>query len=188
VLVTDAVTGAPIGRLLRHPSKITSAELSPDGRRVLTASDDSTAQVWDAVTGERLIPPCQHKGTVRWAAFSPDGHRLITASDDQTVRVWDAMTGEPLTPPLRCPRPVMRADFSPDGSQAIAACADGAVRVWSLKPTDRPVASLILLAQVLTGSRIDDKQGVLSLDRKSLRAAWEMLRSDQATALHSAGW
>src|SRR5262249_22802752 len=99
VQVTDEVTGAPVGPRLQHPSKIESAELSPDGCWVLTTSDDNTAQVWDAVTGNRLIPPCQHKGTVKWATFSPDGRRLITASEDHTARVWDATTGEPVTPP-----------------------------------------------------------------------------------------
>jgi serine/threonine protein kinase/WD40 repeat protein len=177
VQVTDALTGAPVGPLLRHASKIESAELSPDGRRVLTASDDNTAQVWDAVSGERLIPPCEHKSTVRWAAFSPDGRRLITASDDQTVRVWDAGTGEPLSPPLPCPRRVVKAYFSLDADRAIAVCADGSARIWSLTADNQRVASLILLAQVLAGSRIDDKQGVLPLDRQSLRAAWHTLRS-----------
>jgi WD40 repeat protein/serine/threonine protein kinase len=187
VQVTDAVTGVPIGPLLRHASKIESAELSPDGRWVLTTSDDNTAQVWDAVTGNRLIPPCQHKGTVLWAAFSPDGRRLITASEDHTARVWDATTGEPLTPPLKRLHPVVRANFSPDGKQAITVCPDGSVRVWSLTPDDRPMAHLVSLAHVLAGSRVDEKLGVLPLDRKGLRSAWQALRSDDAPGVPASG-
>jgi WD40 repeat protein/serine/threonine protein kinase len=178
VQVTDAATGVPVGPRLRHPSKIESAELSPDGRSVLTTSDDNTAQLWDAVTGKRLIPPCQHKGTVLWATFSPDGRRLITASEDRTARVWDATTGEPLTPPLQCPQTVVRANFSPDGKEAIAVCADGTVRAWSLTPDARSVEHLVALAQVLTGSRIDERNGLVPLDGTGLRSAWQRLLAD----------
>jgi WD40 repeat protein/serine/threonine protein kinase len=185
VQVTDAVTGAPVGPRLRHASKIESAELSPDGRCVLTTSDDNTAQVWDAVTGNRLIPPCQHKGTVRWATFSKDGRRLITASEDCTARVWDATTGEPLTPSLKRQHSVVRANFSPAGNEAITVCEDGTVRTWSLKPDDRPVAYLVAFAQVLAGSRIDETQGLLPLDRNGLRSAWQELRSVSAAPVPS---
>jgi WD40 repeat protein len=172
---------------LQHPSKIESAELSPDGRWVLTTSDDNTAQVWDAATGKRSIPPCQHKGTVRWATFSSDGSRLITASEDHTARVWDATTGEPLTPPLKRSHPVVRANFSPDGNQAITVCADGTARAWSLTPDARPVPYLVALAQVLAGSRIDEKYGLLPLEREHLQSAWQMLQSKETTAVPSSG-
>lgn len=186
VRVIDAVTNMPIGPVLQHRSAIESMELSPDGRRVLTASDDNTAQVWDAATGKRLIFPCRHKGTVRGAAFSPDGGRVITASDDHSARVWDATTGEPLTPPLQHPRAVLRAYFSADGGQAITVCADNAVRTWSLAPDHRPVKALMLLAQVLAGSRIDKMHGVLPLDGQELRSAWQRLQSDATDTVRSA--
>jgi WD40 repeat protein len=159
--------------------------LSADGRLVLTASDDNTAQVWDAVSGKRLSPPCQHKGTVLDAEFSVDGRRLITASEDQSARVWDAATGEPLTPPLKHPSAVKRAYFGRDGDQAITVGTDAAVRAWDLAPNDRPLTTLVLLAQVLAGSRIDERLGVLPLDGKSLRSAWEKLESDNPLAVPS---
>ena len=31
-----------------------SAQFSPDGARIVTASDDKTARVWDAATGKSL--------------------------------------------------------------------------------------------------------------------------------------
>jgi WD40 repeat protein len=180
VLVIDTATGVPLGPPLGHQSKIQHAVLSPDGSCVLTASDDNTAQLWNATTGERLIPPCRHKSTVRYAMFSPDGRRLITASDDRTARVWDSATGEPLTPPLKHPRAVVRAYFSPDGNQAITVGGDGIVLSWSVRPDERPVATLVLLAEVLAGKRVDENYGVLPLDGNELRTAWTKLRSGKS--------
>jgi WD40 repeat protein len=180
VQVVDAATQMPVGPPLRHRSRIEHAEFSPDGRFVLTASDDNTAQVWDAVSGAPLTGPCRHKGTVGYAAFSPDGRRLITASEDHTARVWDALTGEPLTPPLKHRCAVVRAAFDRDGSQALTRGADQTVHTWILTPDDRPVSVLVSLAQLLSGSRVDQKHGILPLDGKTLRATWQRLRSDKS--------
>ena len=34
-------------------SSCVSAQFSPDGARIVTASDDKTARVWDAATGKQ---------------------------------------------------------------------------------------------------------------------------------------
>jgi WD40 repeat protein len=171
VEVLDVATGWPVGPPLRHGSHVTHAAFSSDGRLVVTASDDNTARVWDAARGAPLLPPLEHQGTVLDAAFSPDDRRLITAGEDHSARVWDVGTGEPLTPPLRHPVAVARAYFGSD-DQAFTVGQDGVVRSWDLTPDDRPAATLLLLAQVLSGSRMDPTYGLVPLDRVGLRSAW----------------
>jgi hypothetical protein len=77
---------------MKHDSWVNSAQFSPDGQRVVTASGDGTARVWDAASGKALSEPMKHDNRVSSAQFSPDGQRVLTASLDGTARVWDIPT------------------------------------------------------------------------------------------------
>lgn len=90
VLVTDMVAairdiGKPVGAPLTHGQTVNSASFSPDGPRVVAASEDKAARVWNAfwsslVRPENLIEEvCQRKlrGNVR----------MITEADVRAARV-----------------------------------------------------------------------------------------------------
>jgi len=61
---------------------------SPDGKRLASASADTTVQVWDASSGTTLLTYKGHTFRVESVAWSPNGSHLASASDDTTVRVW----------------------------------------------------------------------------------------------------
>jgi hypothetical protein len=78
----DALAQALSGPLevlppLRHYGPVNSVAFSPDGRRMVTASDDATARLWNAATGEPIGQPLQHEDRVQSAAFSSDGARVV---------------------------------------------------------------------------------------------------------------
>ena len=77
----------PVFEPLRHQNSVQSAEFSPNGRQIVTASLDATAQLWDADTGQALVPPLRHLAGVTCARFSPDGEKAVTCSEDMTARV-----------------------------------------------------------------------------------------------------
>jgi hypothetical protein len=86
------LAGQLVGQTMQHERAVTSAQFSPDGRWVVTASKDYTARVWDATTGRAVGEPMKHGGVVHSAQFSPDGRRVVTASEDNTARLWDVST------------------------------------------------------------------------------------------------
>jgi Flp pilus assembly protein TadD len=180
--VWDAATGRPLTPPLKHHGWVWLAAFSREGARILTASDDGTARVWEVATGNPVTPPLKHGGAIRSAAFSPDGRFVVTGSLDRTARVWDAATGQPLTPPLRHDGEVWRAAFSSDGRRvhtAVASVSKGGVAfVWDLdlSPGDRPIADLVLQAQLLASRQVDQSGDLAPVEPANLGAAWERLR------------
>src|SRR6266576_2259605 len=141
-LLTQLSWCVPLTGLMPHNGGINSAQFSPEGQRVVTASTDKTARVWDASSGKPVGEPMKHELPVNSAQFSMDGQRVVTASTDKTARVWDASSGKSLGEPMKHEERVNSARFSPDGQWVVTASADGTARVWdatSGKPVGKPM-------------------------------------------------
>jgi WD40 repeat protein len=175
--VWDAQSGQPVTEPLKHNGRVVYAAFSPDGLRVVTASFDCTARVWDAQSGQPVTGSLKHNGQVVHAAFSPDGRRVVTASNDRTARVWDAESGQPVTPPLKHNGEVYQAAFSPDGRRVVTDSADQTARVWALPSGERPAEDWRLLAELVTGQRMDPSGGLAALEPKALAETWQTLRA-----------
>ena len=79
----DPATGRDLVHLRRHDDKVASAAFSPDGRKIVTASWDTTARIWDAVSGKELHVLKGHTNALLTARFSPDGRRVLTVSSQE---------------------------------------------------------------------------------------------------------
>jgi WD40 repeat protein len=123
-----------------HEGLLFSASFAPDGRRIVTASEDKTARVWDAGNGDQLAILRGHTEGVRVASFSPDGQQVITASTDKTARLWSAETGQQ-SDVLEHDGVVRSAAFSPDGRRVVTASDDKTARVWDVQ-TGKQIAAL----------------------------------------------
>lgn len=71
-----------------HSDYVTSASFSPNGRWVVTSSQDNTARVWEAGSGRVMLELPGHTREVYKAVFGPDGKLVVTASRDRTARIF----------------------------------------------------------------------------------------------------
>src|SRR5439155_1157615 len=76
-----------------HTGRVVGAALSPDGRRVLSGSEDTTVRLWDAATGQELLKMTGHTKKVYPVLFAPE-NQALSRSEDGTVRLWDLNTGK----------------------------------------------------------------------------------------------
>ncbi len=135
------LTSADVGWVERSEAHPAAAELevfSPDGKRVLRATE-TTVRVYDTQTNQPVGGTLPHKHKVTAAAFSPDGKRVLTVCHQRNgdeleghVRVWETATGELLGQPLVHPRSVLEASFNRDGRRIVTACQDGKARLWDV--------------------------------------------------------
>jgi WD40 repeat protein len=135
----------PRATLAHQPNRaVVAVAFSPDGKTVLTASQDRTARLWDAATGQPLGEVMRHTGPVRLATFSPDGKAVATTGLDRTVWLWGAATGRPLGQPLRHTHAVCAVAFSPDGQRILTGGGGpgATARLWDAG-TGQPVGKEI---------------------------------------------
>ncbi|MEM9772418.1 MAG: WD40 repeat domain-containing protein [Cyanobacteria bacterium P01_D01_bin.73] len=103
-----------------HIDFVKDASFSPDGRTILSASDDGTVKVWDVQTGElvRTFGEYSKRGLedgVRAARFSPNGSTIMD-TNGQRVRLWNVQTGERLYLEEGRKLSTLPATFNSDGT------------------------------------------------------------------------
>jgi WD40 repeat protein/serine/threonine protein kinase len=132
--IWDVATGRLVGKPFTHLggfNPVFHAQLSPGGRRVVTASGDSTARIWDISSGKQIGPGLRQSGFVTFAEFSPDGWTVAAASNDHLVKLWKTEVGELATARIQHEGAVVSARFSLDGRTVLAASADHTASLWS---------------------------------------------------------
>jgi hypothetical protein len=125
----DASTGKLLHTLRKHGSLVTDAEYSPNGRQVVTVSDDHKGRIWSVRTGRLLQGLVGHFFPVYSGSYNPDGRWIVTASQF-TAGLWNARTGKLLFYLGRDTARLTGASFSPTGNWILTGSQDGTARVY----------------------------------------------------------
>jgi WD40 repeat protein len=99
---------------------IRNIAFSPDGKQLISSSNDQTVKNWDVATAKENFT-LHEEAAVYCAAFSPDGLRIASGSADHTVKLW-ALPGNGLR--TWAGGRSYNVVFSPDGRR-IATCDGG---------------------------------------------------------------
>ena len=119
-----------------HSDLVGAVAWSPDGKHIVSGSNDKTVQVWNAADGSNVFTYKGHSESGDAVAWSPDGKRIASSSgtignsrDDHTVQVWDAADGGNVFTYKGHSIEVKAVAWSPDGKRIASGSWDDSAGV-----------------------------------------------------------
>ena len=82
-------TGKEVAVLKGHMGPIKALVFAPDGKTLISASDDQTIRFWDIAGKREKVVLSDHNAPVACLSLSLDGKSLVSGSSDQTAKLWD---------------------------------------------------------------------------------------------------
>ena len=107
------------------------AVLMPDGKRLLTSSEEGLV-LWELPPPGQRLAVDGHQGPVHGIAIRRDGTLLASGGADKLVRLWDLANGRLRRSLPGHFKPVQQVRLSPDGTLLASADADG-IRLWDVE-------------------------------------------------------
>jgi WD40 repeat protein len=86
----DVEKGTEIAQLTGHTNNVNSLAFSPDGKWLVSGSDDRSAVIWDLASGDAVRKITVHTGKVKLVGFSSNGSTIVSASDAGELFTWPA--------------------------------------------------------------------------------------------------
>ncbi|KAJ1472814.1 WD40-repeat-containing domain protein, partial [Baffinella frigidus] len=120
-----------------HSDAVTSVKFSPDGKWIVSGSEDMLVKIWDVETGaevSRFVRTLTgHSDKIQTVAISPDGKWVGSGSTDSLVKIWNAETGPELCTLTGHSGWVWSTSFSPDGKRIVTGSEDKLVKIWNVE-------------------------------------------------------
>jgi len=120
--------GKVLNTIQAHQGAIWAVDITPDGKKVITAGNDNLIKIWD-IDGNPLQILQGHTQKVWDVAIDPQGTKLASASEDNTVKIWE-INGN-LSHTLTGHQDAVRTvAYNSNGSLIVSGSEDRTVKIW----------------------------------------------------------
>lgn len=106
-----------------HSGYVTSIDISPNGRLLVSGAPDGVVKLWDIISGKLLRNLREHTDIVTSVVFNSDGSVAASGGFDGIVKLWDVTGGlllRTLKPKTYLASPIKTIVFHPDGNVLIS--------------------------------------------------------------------
>ncbi len=188
-IVWDVKTGKRVTEIGKEFDQVMSADISPDHRKVVLATNTKKVKCFDVANGEELFLITKHTEWVTGTDFSPDGVLLATSDRNGNVFVWEADNGGEFYALGQHKGSVTDLAWRADSNILASCSADGIIMTWEMK-TGKQVASWgahggnVLSVSFTPDGRLlscgaDGTTAMWSIDGKRLEQAQGIKQNDQ---------
>ena len=177
---------SPVTTLTGHADWVRSVEFSPDGKTLVSCSDDKTVRLWNLESKSSLkLADLPDWGTK--AAFTPDGRRIVCGSKDGILRVYDVRTSEEIREfQIKHPGYLNSFDITSSGDQVICGSADPVVHIWDCGDSMDTGISIHMDGAVYEFSCYGEPARMAAATNKGILGIWDM-RDKSPVSLKSLG-
>lgn len=171
-----------------HREIVNSIAFSPDGKYLVSGSDDTTMKVWD-VPGRRHLSTLTHatdrfRAQIKVVTFSPDGQKIVSAG--LHVKMWDIHTLREIMT-IRHSNWIFAVAFSSDGKYLATGDTSGQITVRNLQ-TQKNIAQFRGDADFITALKFSpDDQILASSGYNGSVKLWKLPNWDLIGTLATAG-
>jgi WD40 repeat protein len=140
-------SGQIVNRFNLPTSKKDIVVITPDGKRVLSTTNDNSCILWSLSSGEITNIFSDHKDIISAMAISPDGKMFVTGSYDTRIILYSLHDGKILRI-FSAAKSIIRAlIFTPDAEKIIASY-DSSCVLWDIK-TDKKIAQFLANSTIM---------------------------------------
>jgi WD40 repeat protein len=151
--------------LVGHAGAVWDIDISPDGKSLVSGSDDGYARVWDLATGDQIA--LLHAAVaVSAVKFMPNGKQVLVADFGGALTLWDIDKEQKIRDIGSLPGEIRGISLSKDATRVAAGGEGPTAVVWDFD-TGKVIASIQTSARLVSNV-------ALSPDGKSLTTSgWE---------------
>lgn len=137
--VWDTESGALLGMLEGHTSRVWDVSSAPSGRLLASGSADGTVRLWSAQQASDAKHACvgvlggaHDAGDVYSVQFHPGESHLVSGGYDKTLRLHDVRTGQVIKTFVGHQAAVSSVAFNPYGNLIISGSKDSTIKFWDI--------------------------------------------------------
>ncbi|MFN6483136.1 TIR domain-containing protein [Nostoc sp. DedQUE02] len=154
--------------------------ITPDGKSVVSGSEDAILKVWDLATGQYRATFAGHMDNVYVVAITPDGKTVVSGSADDTLKVWDLATGQCRATFTGHRGSVLGVAITPDGKTVVSGSDDATLKVWDLATGQCRATFAGHTASLYAVAITPDGKTVISSSAGTLRI-WQLPEPDSSS-------
>ncbi len=129
--IWDIEKGKTAGRFSEsHEDIVTDIALSPDGKTLVTASDQKSIALWNRTLGRQISVFNIHHSKISTVEFSPNGKQILSAGFDKKAILFDVEQKKTYSF-LGHTAELYGARFSPADQYIVTSSYDNTTKIWS---------------------------------------------------------